>query len=349
MQSGMFSATRKILQKGRTRNFTFSQLPITQLPVEVEKLQNGSLWVRNILFIPESGLIATAGMDSTIRIFDIDLIIEGKPVRYLNAHTSMVRSLILLDTNIVASAGADGNVMLWCPTNGDLLDRTHIAATEATAMVKLDNNRFIVGSGIGELFVYWHDKGGSLQEIRRIYQAHNSMVSDIAANDNLVLSVSDDRSAVLRDAHKYTKVVKWRHKHPITAAAISERNIVTASFDTLRIRTVDRLHITKIWVGIHPGSWIYSLKFISNSFLMTTGANGIINVIDLTEEKPSATLKTDLDAVWDAEVLLDGRIAVCGSWNLCSFIIKPVMDFRELKSSRSFANSFLQLARSWTF
>lgn len=342
----MFAATHQLVQKSKTRQFSEKDLPECEVPIDFEVLENGSLWTRRISFAEKHSVVATAGMDKTVRLFNSDMIFDKNPMRILRQHEAAIRGMTLLDPDTLGTASDDGELILWQISTGDVLSRTHIASTSATAMERLDDKRFVVGSVCGELFFYWHDAGQSLQEIHRVTEVHESMISSIAAHTGLMVSVSEDHSAVLRNTNTdgYNRLAKWRHKHSITAAAINEKFIVTASLDTLRIRRRgESIALVKIWTGMHSNSWIYSIKLISRNNIMATGANGRISIMNLSLEKPIAIIRTQLDAVWDATVLPGNRIALCGSWNNNSYIIVPETNITEEPITRS--SSFFSMGK----
>eukprot|EP00171_Calliarthron_tuberculosum_P003296 IDg3296t1 len=115
----------------------------------------------------------------------------------------MVRCMAVIGDEVFGTCSNGGEVIIWSVTTGEILNRVHIASTSATAIEKLDDSRFVVGSASGELFIYWHEASSNLQEIHRITEVHERMISDISVHSDIMVSVSEDHSAVMRNTNTY--------------------------------------------------------------------------------------------------------------------------------------------------
>ena len=87
------------------------------------RLLSHSAAVLAVLWLPESDVVLSAGVDQTIRLIDPA---RGETVRSFENHTGAVRDLALRPgvqegPPLVASAGADRTVRFWQPTIGRLV------------------------------------------------------------------------------------------------------------------------------------------------------------------------------------------------------------------------------------
>ena len=72
--------------------------------------------VASVSYSPDGRLIASAGMDSTIRLWDAA---NGQPVRTLSGHQDEVYAVIFSpDGKFLASSGYDQQIILWDVESG---------------------------------------------------------------------------------------------------------------------------------------------------------------------------------------------------------------------------------------
>lgn len=114
-------------------------------------------WVRLLVFSPDGKVLATAGADSTVKLWNME---NGQWIRTIAGHQGAVTSLVFTpDSRALATGSLDKNVKLWNTANGQLLGTLsqHVYPVRAVAFSK-DLSTLISVGGQG-----WGRKNGELK------------------------------------------------------------------------------------------------------------------------------------------------------------------------------------------
>jgi len=78
----------------------------------VETMHANRGWVHSVAFSHDGAFLATAGQDETVRVWRVS---DGGEVATLTGHSGAVYDVAFCPNGLIASAGADGVVILWRP------------------------------------------------------------------------------------------------------------------------------------------------------------------------------------------------------------------------------------------
>ena len=113
---------------------------------EWRTLRGHSRGVLAVQFIPRSSLLVTAGLDNSLRVWNLK---TNQVERVLDNHRGIVRDLALRPSTeglpMVASVGADRTVRFWQPTIGRLVRYAKLSAEPLSVAWASDNKSVVVG------------------------------------------------------------------------------------------------------------------------------------------------------------------------------------------------------------
>lgn len=190
--------------------------------------------VLSVAFSSQGGLLATAGSDKTVRLWNPN---TGEHLRTLNGHTKGVTAVAFsLDGRLLATGSVDKTVQLWSPKTGERLAPLigHMDSVRAVAFSP-DGQWLAAGSDAATVCL-WNPKTA---EYVRNLTGHRGAVYAVAfsPDGHLLASGSEDMTVRLWDVHTGVHLrTLIRHLHEVRAVAFSPDGNLLASAGDRHVR-----------------------------------------------------------------------------------------------------------------
>ncbi len=238
--------------------------------------------VRSVVFDPSGRILASAGDDASIRLWDVA---TGRLLRppIARAHADAIRALAFgPDGTWLASAGRDNDIRLWNPRTGALVGDRHRAHDKwIFALAAAPDGRWLASSGLDNEIKRWSVPG--LQEITpRLERVHTRPVGGLAVSPDgkWLASAGDDRDVRLWDLAAGTSTA-LRAQDPPThldlarPVAFSPDGALLASGGgkgTLMLWDVATKKPAGGWLRGHHSFMIWALAFSPDGRLLASGS-----------------------------------------------------------------------------
>ena len=148
-------------------------------------------------FSPDDRLVATAGYDQRIQLWDRQ---TGKHLRTLKGHNGPVHGIAFSpDGTVLASAGGDAAVKLWHVTSGQRLDTFGQPTGEQFITAFTPDSRFVAAAGADKQIRLWRwisKTKPAINPLARVRYAHEDEITDltISPDGRRLASAAADRT-----------------------------------------------------------------------------------------------------------------------------------------------------------
>lgn len=128
------------------------QITTSNADDKTQTLRGHSRAVRSLCLIPEHGLLASAGDDQSVRIWDTK---DNQLIRSLNQHTRPIHDLALKPSAdalpMLASAAADRTIRFWQPTIGRMVRYVRLSAEPLDVAWTHDGSKIVASCDDGRV------------------------------------------------------------------------------------------------------------------------------------------------------------------------------------------------------
>ncbi len=151
-------------------------------------------------FSPDGALLATAGYDRDIHLWDLA---SGKLLRSMTAHNGAVYDLAFSpDGTVIASASGDGTCKIWLVATGERLDTLNQPEAEQYRVAFTPDSQHIVAAGADNRIRLWRFVSKTAPKLNPLLQArfgHEDDIVDLAVSPDgkQLVTTSADRSLKL--------------------------------------------------------------------------------------------------------------------------------------------------------
>ena len=260
--------------------------------------------INGIAFSPNNSLLASASVDSTVQLWNLD---TNTLQATLRGHTSNVLN-VAFDPNgaLLASGSADGTVRLWNP-HTETLQATLRGHTNNVLSVAFAPDGSLLASGSADGTVrLWNPITETLEAT---LEAHMDSVLSVAFSPDgtLLASGSDDGLVGLWDTHTETLQATLGHESPVLSVAFSPDSDLLATGSTDGVARLWDPHVPEHKAALGHESPVESVAFDGN-ILVTGSQDGRVRQWEITSETaPTSASQTSESVCQVGDILAPGE------------------------------------------
>ncbi len=264
--------------------------------------------VNALSFTPDGKMLASAGIDKSIRLWDI---ISHKPIAILHGHDATVLSIVFSpDGKILASASGDKTIKLWNIKLQHNFSTIKLPEGVARSIAFSPDGKTLVSGGTDKVIWLWDVLS---QQSLAMIKGHEAPIYSVAFSPDgkILASAGSDKTVRLWDITSRQNIATFKeHENTVLSVTFSPEGetLASASVDTT-VRLWDVSTRKNIATLRGHSDFVSSIAFSPNrKILASTSGDRTINLWDLTSRQNIVTLKGHEDSVWPLVFTPDGKI-----------------------------------------
>lgn len=232
---------------------------------EINRLEGHIGWVLDAAYSPDGKIIATAGRDQTVKIWNS----KGSLIKSLSGHQARINQVIFSpDGQSIASASSDGTVKIW-NRNGNLL-RSINHGNKVYGVSFSPDNQIIATADKSPIIKLWNPQGTLWKTLTHGDQVYSV---NFSPNGQIIATAGQDKTIklwnlngkLLRTLQGHNDIifkVSFSHDGKLIASASADKTVKIWTLDGKLYKTLSG-HNTKL----------YGVTFSPNSEIIATAGH----------------------------------------------------------------------------